>query len=131
MIGFRKGLTRIEKKDVDKIYRLLLKLNKLNKRDDGYGRDCVLQRRRSKHFVKLSGKRTVTGLYSGEHIRLDVDVTDGEPLLGQISQVQWTEAKWIIPLSPLFFILSIFAISVGGGIVRQVDICLKKRRGCR
>jgi len=50
-----------------------------------------MRRRRSKNFVKLSGKRTVTGLYSGEHAHI-LGVTDGEPMR-QNSQVQQTETK--------------------------------------
>ncbi len=52
--------------------------------DDGYGRDRYMRRRRSKNFVKLSGKRTVTGLYSGEHAH-SMSVTDGEPIQAKLS----------------------------------------------
>lgn len=37
-----------------------------------------MRRRRSKRFVKLSGKKTVTGLHSGENAHV-MSVTDGEP----------------------------------------------------
>ncbi|MPN24694.1 hypothetical protein SDC9_172096 [bioreactor metagenome] len=37
--------------------------------------ETAKRRRRSKPFVKLSGKRTVTGLNSGEHIFLEMSPT--------------------------------------------------------
>lgn len=43
-----------------------------------------MRRRRSKNFVKLSGNRTVTGLYSGEHALMK-GVTDGEPSWAKLS----------------------------------------------
>ena len=55
-----------------------------------------MRRRRSKNFVKLSGKRTVTGLYSGEHAHV-LSVTDGEPSLGKTLRYNRQRQRWIRP----------------------------------
>ncbi|SMC88098.1 hypothetical protein SAMN04488500_11197 [Sporomusa malonica] len=74
-----------------------------------------MQRRRSKHFVKLSGKRTVTGLYSGEHIRLFADVTDGEPCRGKSLRYNGQRQRELFRFASVFYFVHFLACMLAAG----------------